>query len=252
MKDLVAGARLDATLISWLIFGVGILFLVLAAKKRIDLRPNLNAGIYKYAKEGFGNYAGFNIWGHAKNSNDVGKAGIIGFLLTLVLYALISVLSGIMKQPELAKLNDPSLAYVLKMAVGEWAVSFVVIWILLRSQVPFTAAQVKILSTSFLKQNKQETPVYGLFISSIIMQVFMVLVVTAKSVYNMAIDITKVMILPAFLFHGSFPVKASYTGKLNIMATLCRKFNFTVNYLHFLPRRCIHLCFCPQAKYVFQ
>ena len=166
---------------------------------------------------------------HAKKSSDVGKAGVIGFLLALILYALISVLSyGIMKQPELAKLDDPSVAYVLKSAVGEWAVTFVVIsviisilggwiaWTLLCAQVPYTAAQVKILPKSFLKQNKKETPIYGLLISSIIMQVFMILVAMAKSVYDAAIDITGVMILPAYLFCGIYLVWASYTGDLKI------------------------------------
>lgn len=356
-QNMAAGAGLGATLISWVISGIGILFLVMTFKTLADLRPDLNAGIYEYAKEGFGNYVGFNIawgywlcaamgnvafavmlndsfgeffpvllrhgwqtvvfgsffiwlmyfivgrgvkaasamnavitvvkfaalalivvilfiffkvgamewdfWGHlsdlgsigtqikstmlvtlwcfigvegavvmsahAKNSADVGKAGIIGFLLSLLLYALISILSyGILKQPELAKLNDPSVAYVLKTVVGEWAVTFVVLsvivsilggwiaWTLLCAQVPFTAAQVKILPKSFLKQNKQETPIYGLFISSIIMQVFMIMVVTAKSVYNAAIDITGVMILPAYLFCGLYLVKASYTGGLKV------------------------------------
>ena len=297
-QNMAQGAGLGATLISWVISGVGVLFLVLNFKILADARPDLNAGIYQYAKEGFGNYVGFNVawgywlcaamgnvafavmlndsfgeffpvllkhgwqtvvfgsffiwamylivargvkaaaamntvvtivkfaalilivvilfiffkvgalsydfWGHvsdlgslgtqikstmlvtlwcfigvegavvmsarARNSQDVGKAGVIGFLLALVLYALISILSyGIMKQPELAKLDDPSVAYVLKAAVGEWAYTFVVLsvivsviggwiaWTLLCAQVPYTAAQVKILPKSFLRENKQET-----------------------------------------------------------------------------------------------
>ncbi len=351
-QNMAQGAGLGATLISWVISGVGVLFLVLNFKILADARPDLNAGIYQYAKEGFGNYVGFNVawgywlcaamgnvafavmlndsfgeffpvllkhgwqtvvfgsffiwamyfivargvkaaaamntvvtivkfaalilivvilfiffkvgalsydfWGHisdlgslgtqikstmlvtlwcfigvegavvmsarARNSQDVGKAGVIGFLLALVLYALISILSyGIMKQPELAKLDDPSVAYVLKAAVGEWAYTFVVLsvivsviggwiaWTLLCAQVPYTAAQVKILPKSFLRENKQETPIHALLISSIIMQVFMILVAMAKSVYDAAIDITGVMILPAYLFCGLYLVKASFT-----------------------------------------
>ncbi len=356
-QNMAQGAGLGATLISWVISGVGVLFLVLNFKVLADARPDLNAGIYQYAKEGFGNYVGFNIawgywlcaamgnvafavmlndsfgeffpvllhhgwqtvvfgsffiwamyfivargvkaaaalntivtivkfaaliliviilfiffkigalsfdfWGHtpdlgsigaqvkstmlvtlwcfigvegavvmsahARNSKDVGKAGVIGFLLALVLYALISVLSyGIMHQPELAKLDDPSVAYVLKHAVGEWAYTFVVLsvivsviggwiaWTLMCAQVPYTAAQVKILPKSFLRENKKSTPIYALLISSIIMQVFMVMVAMAKSVYDAAIDITGVMILPAYLFCGIYLVKASFMkGELN-------------------------------------
>lgn len=350
-QNMAQGAGLGATLISWVISGIGVLFLVLNFKILADARSDLNAGIYQYAKEGFGNYVGFNVawgywlcaamgnvafavmlndsfgeffpvllkhgwqtvvfgsffiwamylivargvkaaaaintivtivkfaalilivvilfiffkvgalsydfWGHvsdlgslgtqikstmlvtlwcfigvegavvmsarARNSRDVGKAGVIGFLLALVLYALISILSyGIMKQPGLAKLDDPSVAYVLKAAVGDWAYTFVVLsvivsviggwiaWTLLCAQVPYTAAQVKILPKSFLRENKQETPIHALLISSIIMQVFMVLVAMAKSVYDAAIDITGVMILPAYLFCGLYLVKASF------------------------------------------
>lgn len=360
-QNMAQGAGLGATLLSWIISGVGVLFLVLNFKVLSDVRPDLNAGIYQYAKEGFGNYVGFNVawgywlcaamgnvafavmlndsfgeffpvllghgwqtvafgsffiwvmflvvsrgvkaaavinaivtvvkfaalilivillfiffkvgalsydfWGHAselgsvgtqikstmlvtlwcfigvegavvmsaraRNSRDVGKAGVIGFLLALVLYALISVLSyGIMAQPELAKLDVPSVAYVLKHAAGDWAYTFVVIsvivsviggwiaWTLLCAQVPYAAAQVQILPKSFLRENKKETPVHALLISSIIMQVFMILVVTAKSVYDAAIDITGVMILPAYLFCGLYLVKASYAkGELKTTDT---------------------------------
>lgn len=64
-QNMAQGAGLGATLISWVISGVGVLFLVLNFKVLADARPDLNAGIYQYAKEGFGNYVGFNIaWGY--------------------------------------------------------------------------------------------------------------------------------------------------------------------------------------------
>ena len=64
-QNMAQGAGLGATLISWVISGVGVLFLVLNFKILADARPDLNAGIYQYAKEGFGNYVGFNVaWGY--------------------------------------------------------------------------------------------------------------------------------------------------------------------------------------------
>ena len=348
---MAADAGLGAVLISWVISGVGILFLVLNFKILSDVRPDLNAGIYQYAKEGYGDYVGFNIaWGYwlcaasgniafavmlndsfghffpillkhgwqtiifgsafiwlmyfivakgvksaaalntivtivkfaalvlivailviffkfkdlsfdfwgkvndlgsigtqvkstmlvtlwcfigvegavvmsarAKKSSDVGKAGVIGFLLSLLLYAMVSILSfGIMSQPELSKLDDPSVAAVLRAAVGDWAYTFVVLsvivsvcggwiaWTIICAQVPYTASQVKILPKRFQKENSKGTPIYALLISTIIMQVFMVLVVTAKSVYMAAIDITGVMILPSYLFCGLYLFKASF------------------------------------------
>ncbi|MGL4331830.1 MAG: amino acid permease, partial [Bacteroidales bacterium] len=64
-QNMAEGAALGATIISWIISGAGVLCLVLTFKILSDLRPDLNAGIYQYAKETLGNYVGFNIaWGY--------------------------------------------------------------------------------------------------------------------------------------------------------------------------------------------
>lgn len=176
----------------------------------------------------------------AKKASDVGKAGIIGFLAAWLLYAMVSVLSfGIMKQPELAKLPDPSLAYILKASCGDWAYYFVIAaviislmggwiaWTLVCAQVPYEAANVKIFPKQFLNLNKHEMPAYGLLVSSIIMQVFMCLVVTSNAVYLAALDLTSMMVLPAYLFCGLFLWKASQRGMLGSQLTGKRKALFT-------------------------
>ncbi len=162
----------------------------------------------------------------AKKASDVGKAGILGFLFAWLLYALVSVLSfGIMHQPELASLPDPSVAYVLKSTCGNWAYYFVIgaivfsilggwiAWTLVCAQVPFEAAQVKIFPKSFLKLNKKGMPAFGLLVSSIVMQIFMCLVVTSNSVYTAALDLTSLMVLPAYLFSGMFLWKCALSPK---------------------------------------
>lgn len=356
-QNMAEGAALGATIISWLISGVGVFSLVLTFKILSDLRPDLNAGIYQYAKETLGNYVGFNIaWGYwlcaamgnvafavmlndalgyffpfflnyswqtvllgtvfiwgmfyivasgiqeasivnavvsvvkflaismiivvmiiyvkvgalfsdfwgeplltgslrdqikstmlvtlwcfigvegavvvsgrAKNSSDVGKAGAIGFLLALLLYVLISVLAyGILRQPELAKLHNPSVAYVLEAAVGKWGAVFVLVsiifsiiggwiaWTILCSQVPFTAAQIHVLPKFFARENKQGSPVYALFASSLLMQIFIFIVVMAESVYMAAIEIAGVMILPSYLFCGVYLFKSTFDRELHV------------------------------------
>lgn len=163
----------------------------------------------------------------AKKSTDVGKAGIIGFLAAWLLYALVSILSfGILHQPELAELPDPSTAYVLKTACGNWAYYFVIAavilsilggwiaWTLVCAQVPYEAAAVKIFPKKFLSLNKKGMPAYGLLVSSIIMQVFMCLVVTSNQVYLAALDLTSLMVLPAYLFSGIFLWKAARSQAL--------------------------------------
>lgn len=364
-QNMASGAALGPTIISWIISGIGVLFLVYTFKILADVKPDLNAGIYQYAQEGFGNYIGFNIaWGYwlcaamgnvamalmlndslgyffpellkhgwisilfcsafiwgifliiaagvkgaailnmivsvvkilsissiiiilfvffktdmlsvdfwgetngmgslgeqirstmlvtlwcfigvegavvigerARKPSDIGKASIIGFSLALVLYMLISILSfGILNRPQLAGLDNPSVAYVLESAVGKWGLIYVIAcviisimgcwiaWTILCVQVPFTAAQVKVLPKRFLQQNKKESPVFSLFVSSLLMQFFIFLVVMADSVYMAAIEITGVMILPAYLFCGLYLLKLSFGKDLPLAFRSQRRF----------------------------
>ena len=62
----------------------------------------------------------------AEKRTDVGKATILGFLSVLSLLVLVNVLSaGVMKQPELAGLENPSMAHVLAHVVGPWGATFI-------------------------------------------------------------------------------------------------------------------------------
>ncbi|MGC6407410.1 basic amino acid/polyamine antiporter [Bisgaard Taxon 45] len=59
----VAGAQ--ALMIGWLITGIGIIFLGLSFFFISRLRPDLDGGIYTYAREGFGDLVGFlSAWGY--------------------------------------------------------------------------------------------------------------------------------------------------------------------------------------------
>lgn len=160
----------------------------------------------------------------AKRPQDVGRAGVVGFLISLVLYMLISVLCfGLMMRPELAALPDPSIAYILKVSLGGWAYYFVigavivallggwVAWTLVVAQVPYEAAKVKILPQQFLSTNRNRMPTYGLVASSIVMEIFLLMVVTADNVYLAALHITGLMILPCYLFTGLFLLKKTRT-----------------------------------------
>lgn len=349
-QNIAAGAGPVATGVSWVIAAAGMLLLVSTFKILSDRRPDLNAGIYQYAQEGFGNFAGFNIaWGYwlctafanvayavmlndsfgaffpplmrhgwptlvfgsvliwsmyfivaggmrtakiinnllavvkisaillvaglliinvrlgtfrlnleavagdgmslgsqirntmlvtlwcfigiegavmmsarARRASDVGKAGITGFLIAWFLYVLVSVLSfGVMARARLASLEDPSVAYVLRDLCGGWAYWFVIVsvivsllggwlaWTLVCAQVPYEAAEVKIFPRSFLRVNRHGMPAFGLFVSSLVMQTFLVMVMMADDVYMAALSITGMMVLPAYLSGGMYLWKAS-------------------------------------------
>lgn len=64
--DLAAsGAYTGATLIGWLVCGLGTLALCLCFYQLGIKRPDLKSGIFAYARDGFGEYIGFNVaWGY--------------------------------------------------------------------------------------------------------------------------------------------------------------------------------------------
>jgi len=64
-QNMAAVAGPAALLIGWLITGVGIIFLSLAMLLLTRLRPDLDGGIFTYARAGFGELTGFcSAWGY--------------------------------------------------------------------------------------------------------------------------------------------------------------------------------------------
>lgn len=173
----------------------------------------------------------------ARKPSDVGKAGILGFLIALILYMAVSLLCfGLMSREGLADLNDPSVAYLLKSICGESAYWFVMIavvvsliggwvaWTLIVAQVPYEAAGVGILPPAFRRTNDKGMPVYGLAASSIVMELFLLLVVMADDVYVASLHITSLMIIPCYLFTGLFFLKKADTMKMRIVAGMATAF----------------------------
>lgn len=349
-QNLAEGAGPGAVALSWVVTAAGMLLLVATFKILADRRPDLDAGIYQYAQEGFGDFLGFNVaWGYwlctafanvayavmlndsfgaffpalldhgwptlvfgtvliwimffivagglktakllnnllavvkvvviglivvllvlnvevgtfelnlrveagggeslwemvkdtmmvtlwcfigiegaammsarARKASDVGRAGVVGFLVAWLLYVLVSMLCyGVMERGRLAGLEDPSVAYVLRDLCGDWAYYFVIVavivsllggwlaWTLVCAQVPYEAATVKIFPRPFMRLNCHGMPGYGLVVSSVVMQSFLLLVLMAEDVYMAAVTVTGMMVLPAYLTSGLFLFKES-------------------------------------------
>lgn len=63
--DLISNTNPQAVLLSWIIGGIGVIFLALVFQLLANKRPKLIGGIFTYAKEGFGDFTGFNsAWGY--------------------------------------------------------------------------------------------------------------------------------------------------------------------------------------------
>ena len=77
-QNMAAVAGSEALLIGWAITGVGIIFLGLSFFYISRLKPELDGGIYTYAREGFGDLMGFmSAWGYWLCAT----IGIVGYLV---------------------------------------------------------------------------------------------------------------------------------------------------------------------------
>lgn len=64
-SDMAGGASAGAVIIGWIITGIGMIALALSFQNLTVRRPDLDGGIFSYAKEGFGSFMGFNsAWGY--------------------------------------------------------------------------------------------------------------------------------------------------------------------------------------------
>lgn len=76
-KDLISSANPQGAMIAWLIGGFGALMLALVFVYLAARKPELKSGIYAYARDGFGDFMGFNsAWGYWS----LGWLGNIGFI----------------------------------------------------------------------------------------------------------------------------------------------------------------------------
>lgn len=63
--DMARGAGAGAILAGWVITGIGMIALAFVYQTLAVRKPDLNGGVYSYAKAGFGDYIGFNAaWGY--------------------------------------------------------------------------------------------------------------------------------------------------------------------------------------------
>lgn len=64
-KDLIRVANPQGTILTWVIGGFGALMLALVFVYLTRRKPELKSGVYAYARDGFGDYMGFNsAWGY--------------------------------------------------------------------------------------------------------------------------------------------------------------------------------------------
>ena len=150
--------------------------------------------------------------GRAASQKDVGRATVMGFLGCLIIYVLLSILPyGFMTQAQLSGIANPSTAGVLEHVVGPWGAWLMNIglivailsswlsWTMITAQMPQSMAQNGTFPQLFSRENSKGAPSVSLWVTSLLMQLAMLLVYFSNNAWNTMLSITGVMVLPAYL-----------------------------------------------------
>ena len=163
---------------------------------------------------------------HASSPKAVGRATVLGFLGCLIIYILLSLLPfGYMTQAELAAIPNPSTAGVLEKIVGPWGAWLMNIgllvsvltswlaWTMVTAQIPQAAAQNGTFPKEFAAENENQAPSVSLWVTSALMQLFILLVYFSNNAWNTMLSITSVMVLPAYFSSCAYLWKVCEDGE---------------------------------------
>ena len=162
----------------------------------------------------------------AKSQAAVSKATLLGFLGCLVIYMGLSVLPfGFLTQAEIAAVANPSTAGVLEKVVGPWGawmmnigllvavLSSWLAWTMITAEIPAAAAENGTFPKQFAIQNKNGSPSVSLWVTSILMQLAILMVYFSNNAWNTMLSITGVMVLPAYLASTAYLWKITEDGE---------------------------------------
>ncbi|WP_458128291.1 arginine-ornithine antiporter [Pseudomonas sp. Z2-11] len=162
----------------------------------------------------------------AEKRSDVGKATVIGFITVLLLLVLVNVLSlGIMTQPELAKLQNPSMAAVLEHVVGHWGAVLISVglvisllgallsWVLLCAEIMFAAAKDHTMPAFLRRENANHVPANALWLTNAMVQLFLIVTLFSASTYLSLIYLATSMILVPYLWSAAYALLLAVRGE---------------------------------------
>ncbi|AOZ50249.1 arginine-ornithine antiporter [Chromobacterium vaccinii] len=164
--------------------------------------------------------------GRAESMKDVGKATVIGFLLTIALLVAVSVLSlGVMTQAELAALKNPSTAYVLQKAFGTFGANLMnaglvisvggalLAWTLLAAEAPYLAGKDGVMPKVFGTVNGNDTPAASLWLTNGLIQLFLLITLKSSAGYLALLSLATSMILIPYLLCAGYSLLVAKRGE---------------------------------------
>lgn len=166
--------------------------------------------------------------GRARNKRDIGKATFWGFLISLIICLLISILPfGVLSQKEISVIPTPSTAGILKTVVGEWGEMMITVgvlisvltswlaWTMICAEVPMVAAENGTFPKPFAKKNDKGSASVSLWVSSAFMQAVVLMVYFSNHAWLAMLAISALTVLPAYLMTTAYLLKLCVTGEYN-------------------------------------
>lgn len=154
---------------------------------------------------------------YAKKRSDVGTATILGFAGVTTLMVLVTMLPyAVLQRADIAGMRQPSMATVLEAVVGHWGAVFVSVglivsvlgaylaWSLICAEVLSIAAKTKDMPKLFATENKNNVPAAALWMTNIVVQLFVISTYWSRDAFSLMLNLTSVMALIPFLLVAGF------------------------------------------------
>src|SRR5208283_4092751 len=161
----------------------------------------------------------------AKKRSDVGSATILGFVAVTGLMVAITLFPyATAPRAAIAGVPNPSLAGALELVVGHWGAVMVSLgvlvsvlgaflaWTLICAEVLFAAGQSKDMPRLFAAQNGNDVPANALWLSNIVVSLFIISTYWSRDAFNFMLDMASVTSLLPYLLVAAYGVLLARSG----------------------------------------
>jgi arginine:ornithine antiporter/lysine permease len=162
---------------------------------------------------------------YATKRSDIGAAIIIGFVGVTGLMVAITLLPyAAAPRAAISGVANPSLAGALELAVGHWGAVMISIgvlvsvlgaflaWTLIVAEVMFAAGQSKDMPRIFAAQNVNGVPAVALWVSNIVVSLFIISNYWSRDAFNLMLDMCSVTSLLPYLLVAAYGVQVARSG----------------------------------------
>jgi len=162
---------------------------------------------------------------HARRREDVGRATVLGFLSVLSVFASVTIVSyGILPEAQIADLRQPSMAGVMREAVGAgWGNTFVSVglivsvlgaylaWTLMAAEVLVVAAKDGDMPRFLSRTNRADAPVASLLMTTLLIQLMLFVTLVSESAFDFMLNMTSALTLIPFALVAIYAFRLAWS-----------------------------------------